>query len=116
MVDDLPTVATNVNAILDLVGDGINGLLVESEDVDDLMNPHRYLRDDHRERDKMGVTGSNGMLIDSIEPPSIRKFDREWLRMYIGPRCTVGYKSWIKQHITASFVCTMIITGRPANN
>lgn len=57
MAYELPIVATNVGAVPDLVDDGVNGLLVESEDVDGLANALRRLLDDHHERNKMGRNG-----------------------------------------------------------
>jgi glycosyltransferase involved in cell wall biosynthesis len=58
----LPIIATHTGALPDLVEDNVNGMLVESENVDSLVNALRTMIDHPELRQEMGRNGHQRYL------------------------------------------------------
>ncbi|QJB55840.1 glycosyltransferase [Pseudodesulfovibrio sp. zrk46] len=78
----LPAVCTNVGGIPEIVTDGLNGHLCESEDADCLAAKMRRLAEDPALRYKMGMVGR--ALVRTVLTPDFKA--RNLMRVYMGER------------------------------
>jgi len=79
MAAGLPVIATQVDGIKDLITDGVNGLLVPSEDAEALGNSILQLIDDIEMRNRIGIAGQAHVLqTHSVNDMCKKYYDLMW--------------------------------------
>ena len=78
----LPAVCTKVGGVPEVVRDGVNGYLCESEDADCLAQRMRELADNPARRHVLGLNGRN--VVRRLLTPEVKGFNL--MRVYMGER------------------------------